>query len=81
MENKGRVLTRAKIIAEIWSRDTEADARKVDVHLGRLRRAIDRSWEPNPIRTVHSVGYIFDSEQCANVEVRPQGQHHDNLTA
>jgi DNA-binding response OmpR family regulator len=32
------------------------------VHLGRLRRAIDKRWEPNPIRTVRSVGYVFDIE-------------------
>jgi len=62
MENKGRALTRAQLITEIWSDNAEIDDRTVDVHLGRLRRAIDRPWEPNPIRTVRGVGYIFDVE-------------------
>ena len=60
MENKGRALTRAQLITEIWSDNAEIDDRTLDVHLARLRRAIDRPWEPNPIQTVRGVGYIFD---------------------
>jgi two-component system phosphate regulon response regulator PhoB len=62
MENKCRALTRAQLIAKIWSHHAEIDDRTVDVHLGRLRRAIDKRWEPNPIRTVRGVGYVFDIE-------------------
>jgi two-component system phosphate regulon response regulator PhoB len=62
MENRGRAVTRAQLIAMIWSHDAEIDDRTVDVHLGRLRRAVDKRWEPNPIRTVRGVGYVFDIE-------------------
>jgi two-component system phosphate regulon response regulator PhoB len=62
MENKGRALTRAQLITEIWSDNAEIDGRTLDVHLARLRCAIDRPWEPNPIQTVRGVGYIFDVE-------------------
>jgi len=70
MENEGRALTRAQIIANSWSCGAEIDDRTVDVHIGRLRRAIDNRWEPNPIRTVRGVGYIFDSERCCDAELR-----------
>ena len=62
MENRGRALTRAQLIAKIWSHYADIDDRTVDVHLGRLRRAVDKHWKPNPIRTVRGVGYVFDIE-------------------
>jgi two-component system phosphate regulon response regulator PhoB len=70
MENEGRALTRAQIIASSWSCGVEIDDRTVDVHIGRLRRAIDNRSEPNPIRTVRGVGYIFDSELGSGAELR-----------
>ncbi len=45
-----------------WGRDSYVDERTVDVHVGRLRKAIMRGSEPDPIRTVRGAGYAFDDE-------------------
>lgn len=60
MENMGRVLSRSQLIDKTWGSVSEVDERTVDVHIGRLRRAIVRGNEVDPIRTVRSAGYIFD---------------------
>lgn len=62
MENMGRVLSRAQLLDGTWGRDSEVDERTVDVHVGRLRKAIVRGMEPDPIRTVRGTGYVFDSD-------------------
>jgi two-component system phosphate regulon response regulator PhoB len=62
MSNTGRVLTRSQLIERTWGHDEEIDERTVDVHLGRLRQAIVRGFEADPIRTVRGVGYVFDDE-------------------
>lgn len=62
MSNKGRVLTRSQLIERTWGHDEQIDERTVDVHLGRLRKAIVRGFEADPIRTVRGVGYVFDDD-------------------
>ncbi len=62
MENIGRVLSRSQLLDGTWGRDAEVDERTVDVHVGRLRKAIVRGMEPDPIRTVRGAGYVFDNE-------------------
>jgi two-component system phosphate regulon response regulator PhoB len=62
MENMGRVLSRSQLLDGTWGRDAEVDERTVDVHVGRLRKAIVRGMEADPIRTVRGAGYVFDSE-------------------
>ena len=62
MSNKGRVLTRSQLIERAWGHDEQIDERTVDVHLGRLRKAIVRGIESDPIRTVRGVGYVFDDD-------------------
>jgi len=52
MENIGRVLSRSQLLDGTWGRDSEVDERTVDVHVGRLRKAIVRGAETDPIRTV-----------------------------
>jgi two-component system phosphate regulon response regulator PhoB len=44
----------------VWGRDIYIDERTVDVHVGRLRRALNRGRETDPIRTVRGAGYSFD---------------------
>jgi two-component system phosphate regulon response regulator PhoB len=44
----------------VWGIDTEIDERTVDVHVGRLRKAINKPRELDPIRTVRGGGYSFD---------------------
>ena len=59
MENRGRVLTRQQLIDGVWGRDGDVDERTVDVHIGRLRKALVQGDETDPIRTVRGGGYVF----------------------
>jgi two-component system phosphate regulon response regulator PhoB len=63
MENKGRVLSRAQLLDGTWGRDAEVDERTVDVHVGRLRKAIVSGNQRDPIRTVRGAGYVFDGDE------------------
>ncbi len=60
MENAGRVLSRSQLLDGVWGNSAEVDERTVDVHVGRLRKAIVRGGEPDPVRTVRGAGYVFD---------------------
>lgn len=60
MERAGRVFSRNQILDHVWGIDIEIDERTVDVHIGRLRKAISRPRERDPIRTVRGSGYSFD---------------------
>ncbi len=60
MEKPGRVFNRAQLLDGVWGHDSEIDERTVDVHVGRLRKAINRPREKDPIRTVRGAGYSFD---------------------
>jgi two-component system phosphate regulon response regulator PhoB len=60
LEKPGRVFTRAQMLDGVWGQTAEIDERTVDVHVGRLRKALSRARERDPIRTVRSVGYAFD---------------------
>ncbi|MCZ8370603.1 MAG: response regulator transcription factor [Porphyrobacter sp.] len=59
-ENPNRVLTREDLIAGLGKREPAIDERTVDVWIGRLRRAIKAAGGGNPLRTVRSLGYVFD---------------------
>ncbi len=60
MSRPGRVFSRGQLLDGVWGRDTEIDERTVDVHIGRLRKALTRSGATDPIRTVRAAGYSFD---------------------
>ncbi len=60
MEKPGRVFTRAQLLDSVWGMSAEIDERTVDVHVGRLRKALIRGREKDPIRTVRGAGYSFD---------------------
>ena len=60
MERPGRVFTRAQMLDHVWSMEADIDERTVDVHVGRLRKAINKPRERDPIRTVRGSGYSFD---------------------
>jgi two-component system phosphate regulon response regulator PhoB len=60
MEKPGRVFSRAQLLDGVWGQYAEIDDRTVDVHVGRLREALSKGCEHDPIRTVRSVGYAFD---------------------
>ena len=59
MESSGRVMSRTQLLDGVWGRDAFVDERTVDVHIGRLRKALIRGNERDPIRTVRSAGYVF----------------------
>jgi two-component system, OmpR family, phosphate regulon response regulator PhoB len=60
MKSPGRVYERTQLLDMVWGRDAEIDDRTVDVHVGRLRKALSRGVERDPIRTVRGAGYAFD---------------------
>jgi two-component system, OmpR family, phosphate regulon response regulator PhoB len=62
LERPRRVLSRAQLIDGVWSRDAEIDERTVDVHVGRLRKALKAGLAGDPIRTIRSEGYSLDKK-------------------
>ena len=62
MQNPGRVYSREQLLDGVWGHDVYVDERTVDVHVGRLRKAINRGRSKDPIRTVRGAGYSFDEK-------------------
>ena len=62
MEKPKRVWSRDRLLNQVWGIDAEVDYRTVDVHIGRLRKALKQDDQPDPIRTVRGTGYSLDSE-------------------
>lgn len=61
MRNPGRVFSREQLLDAVWGSDVYVEARTVDVHIGRLRKALSAHGEAaDPIRTVRSAGYALD---------------------
>lgn len=60
MRTPGRVFTREQLLDNVWGRDVYIDERTVDVHVGRLRKAIKAQSGSDPIRTVRGAGYAFE---------------------
>ncbi len=60
MQHPGRVFSREQLLDAVWGSDVYVEARTVDVHPGRLRKALNNKEERDPIRTVRSAGYAFD---------------------
>jgi two-component system phosphate regulon response regulator PhoB len=65
MRHPGRVYSREQLLDGVWGNDVYVDERTVDVHVGRLRKAINRGREQDPIRTVRGAGYAFDERFAA----------------
>jgi two-component system, OmpR family, phosphate regulon response regulator PhoB len=60
MQHPGRVFSREQLLDAVWGSDIYVEARTVDVHVGRLRKALNEREENDPIRTVRSAGYALD---------------------
>jgi two-component system, OmpR family, phosphate regulon response regulator PhoB len=60
MQHPGRVFSREQLLDAVWGSDIYVEARTVDVHVGRLRKALNEVEEMDPIRTVRSAGYALD---------------------
>jgi two-component system phosphate regulon response regulator PhoB len=61
MQHPGRVFSREQLLDAVWGSDVYVEARTVDVHIGRLRKALNRGGDGDPIRTVRSAGYSLDA--------------------
>ena len=62
MQHPGRVFSREQLLDAVWGSDVYVEARTVDVHIGRLRKALNGAADGDPIRTVRSAGYSLDVE-------------------
>ena len=60
LKHPGRVFSREQLLDAVWGSDVYVEARTVDVHVGRLRKALNVDGTVNPIRTVRSAGYSLD---------------------
>ena len=60
MRNPGRVFSREQLLDAVWGRDVYVETRTVDVHIRRLRKALNQDEEQDLIRTVRSAGYALD---------------------
>ncbi|MEX0366872.1 MAG: phosphate regulon transcriptional regulator PhoB [Ruegeria sp.] len=59
MEKPGRVWSREQLLDRVWGRDIYVDTRTVDVHIGRLRKALTQHGGEDPVRTVRGAGYAL----------------------
>ncbi|WP_028914166.1 phosphate regulon transcriptional regulator PhoB [Pseudorhodobacter ferrugineus] len=59
MEKPGRVFARDQLLDRVWGRDIYVDTRTVDVHVGRLRKALCQHGGDDPVRTVRGAGYAL----------------------
>jgi len=59
MEKPGRVWSREQLLDRVWGRDIYVDTRTVDVHIGRLRKALSKHGGCDPLRTVRGAGYAL----------------------
>src|SRR6266436_2248576 len=66
MENPGRVFSSEQLLDRVWGRDVYIDERTVDVHVGRLRKALNRGRAVDPIRTVRGAGYALNDRFVKN---------------
>lgn len=62
IQHPGRVFSREQLLDAVWGSEVYVEVRTVDVHVGRLRRALSEEGEVDPIRTVRSAGYSIDFE-------------------
>ncbi len=62
MEHPGRVFSRGQLLDNVWGQDSDIELRTVDVHIRRLRKAINAHGHSDIVRTVRSAGYALDAE-------------------
>jgi two-component system, OmpR family, phosphate regulon response regulator PhoB len=62
IQHPGRVFSREQLLNAVWGTDVFVEVRTVDVHIGRLRKALNKYKQGDPIRTVRSAGYALDAD-------------------
>ncbi len=63
IQSPGRVFSREKLLDAVWGTNIYVETRTVDVHIGRLRKALNQGFETDPIRTVRSAGYALEFQK------------------
>ncbi len=61
IQHPGRVFSREQLLNAVWGSDVFVEVRTVDVHIGRLRKALNKYQQGDPIRTVRSAGYALEA--------------------
>ncbi len=61
IQHPGRVFSREQLLDAVWGSDVYVETRTVDVHIGRLRKALSKAGGEDPIRTVRSAGYALNA--------------------
>lgn len=69
MQHPGRVFSREQLLDAVWGSDVYVEARTVDVHVGRLRKALMSANPADPLRTVRSAGYALEETIAAAAAV------------
>lgn len=64
LEHPGRVFSRERLLDSVWGHDSDIEPRTVDVHIRRLRKALNKGGKTDIIRTVRSAGYALDSDSA-----------------
>lgn len=64
LEHPGRVFSRERLLDSVWGHDSDIELRTVDVHIRRLRKAVNAHGRPDVIRTVRSAGYALDADDA-----------------
>lgn len=64
LERPGRVFSREQLLDGVWGRDAEVELRTVDVHIRRLRKALNQDGQVDVIRTVRAAGYALDTAEA-----------------
>ena len=62
LEKPGRVWSREQLLDRVWGMNSDIDLRTVDVHVGRLRKALKQTGRSDPIRTIRGFGYSLDQD-------------------
>jgi two-component system phosphate regulon response regulator PhoB len=62
LQNPGRVFSREQLLDRVWGRDSDIEIRTIDVHIRRLRKALNTGGRKDLLRTVRSVGYALDKD-------------------
>ena len=63
MQHPGRVFSREQLLDSVWGHDVYVEPRTVDVHIRRLRKALNEGTEADIVRTVRSAGYSLDQAE------------------
>lgn len=62
LEKPGRVWSREQLLDRVWGMNSDIDLRTVDVHVGRLRKALKINGRTDPVRTIRGFGYSLDQD-------------------